>query len=284
MFYDEKTQTKIENIRKKSVNCHSYKILIQMFFFLSKILAFIIAPYTWVFFGLLFLLKKVWYTPFKKYLIVFTVFTYVISNSFLVDECVRSWEYVDDDIYLKNTKYDIAIVLGGMGRIDERQDRFDFGYSGDRLFQTLEMYYKGRVGKILITGGSGSISKPHQREAMYVKKYLTNIAIPDSNVLIENDSKNTYENAVFTKRILDSMQFKGSILLVTSSFHMRRSLAIFEKAGYKNMTPFVTNKITGVRKFEFDYCFIPNIDALLSLNIIVHEIVGYVTYKFKGYI
>lgn len=255
-----------------------------MFFILSKILAFLITPYTWLFFGLLFLLKKVWNTPFKKYVLTLTVFMYVISNSFLMDEVVRAWEYCDDDIYLKDTKYDLAIVLGGMGRIDERQNRFDFGFSGDRLFQTLELYHKKRVNKLLITGGSGSISKPNQREAIYIKKYLNAISIPDSSIIIENNSKNTYENAVFTKHILDSLQFKGSILLVTSSFHMRRSLAIFNKAGYKNLTPFVTNKFTGLRKFEFDYCFIPNVEAVFSLNLILHEIAGYVTYKLKGYL
>ncbi len=255
-----------------------------MFFILSKILAFLIAPYTWLFFGLLYLLKKVWNTPFKKYVLTLTIFMYVISNSFLMDEVVRAWEFCDDDIYLKDTKYDIAIVLGGMGRIDERQNRFDFGQSGDRLFQTLELYYKKRVSKLLITGGSGSISKPHHREAIYIKKYLKAISIPDSNIIIENNSKNTYENAIFTKHLLDSLQFKGSILLVTSSFHMRRSLAIFNKAGYKNLTPFVTNKFTGLRKFDFDYCFIPNVEAVFSLNLILHEIAGYVTYKLKGYL
>lgn len=255
-----------------------------MFFFLSKILAFLIAPYTWLFFGLLWLLKKLWQTPYRKWILTFTVCMYVISNSFLVDEVVRAWEYTDDDIYQKNTKYDLAIVLGGMGRIDERQERFDFNYSGDRLFQTLELYYKKRVSKILISGGSGSISKPNHREAIYVKKYLMNISVPDSNIIIENNSKNTYENAVFTKHLLDSMQFKGSILLVTSSFHMRRSLAIFKKAGYKNITPYITNKITGPRKFEFDYCFIPNIEAVFGLNLILHEMIGYATYKLKGYL
>lgn len=255
-----------------------------MFFILSKILAFLIAPYTWLFFGLIFLVKKLWNTPYKKWILGFTIFTYIISNSFLVDELVRAWEYCDDDIYLKDTKYDLAIVLGGMGRIDERQDRFDFGNSGDRLFQTLELYHKKRVGKLLITGGSGSISKPHHREAAYIKKYLKNIAIPDSNIIIENNSKNTYENAIFTKKILDSLHFKGSILLVTSSFHMRRSLAIFEKAGYKNVTPYVTNKITGIRKFDFDYFFIPNVETIFNLNLILHEIVGYVIYRAKGYL
>lgn len=255
-----------------------------MFFILSKILAFLITPYTWLFIGLLVLLKKLWDTPYKKWILCLTVFMYVISNTFLVDEIVRAWEYKDEDIYLKKTKYDIAIVLGGMGRIDERQGRFDFGFSGDRLFQTLELYYKKRVDKILITGGSGSISYPNHREATYIKKYLRSISIPDSSIIIENNSKNTYENAIFTKHILDSIQFKGSILLVTSSFHMRRSIAIFKKAGYTNITPYVTNKFTGDRKFELDYCFIPNVDAIFGLNLIIHEIVGYITYKIKGYL
>jgi len=255
-----------------------------MFFILSKILAFLLTPYTWLFFGLLLLLKKLWYTPFKKWTLGLTIFMFVISNSFLVDELVRAWEVTDDDIYLKNTKYDMAIVLGGMGRIDERQERFDFGYSGDRLFQALELYHKKRVNKLFITGGSGSITKPHHREAFYIKKYLEAISIPDSNIIIENNSKNTYENAIFSKHILDSLHFKGSILLVTSSFHMRRSIAIFKKAGYKNITPYVTNKITGLRKFEFDYCFIPNTEALFSLNLIIHEMIGYAIYKVKGYL
>ncbi len=255
-----------------------------MFFILSKILAFLISPYTWLFFGLLYLLKKVWHTPFKKWVLGLTIFMYAISNSFLVDEVVRAWEYEDDDIYTKDTRYDLAIVLGGMGRIDERQNRFDFGYSGDRLFQTLPLYYNHRIGKILISGGSGSIEKPNHREAIYIKKYLMDISIPDSSIIIENNSKNTYENAIFTKHMLDSMQFKGSILLVTSSFHMRRSLAIFNKAGYKNVTPYITNKITGLRKFQFDYCFIPNIEAVFGLNLVLHEMIGYVTYKVKGYL
>lgn len=255
-----------------------------MFFFLSKILAFIIAPYTWLFFGLIYLLKKAWNTAFKKWILGLTIFMYVISNSFLMDEIVRAWEYCDDDIYLKDTKYDVAIVLGGMGRIDERQNKFDFGFSGDRLFQTLELYHNKRVEKLLITGGSGSINHPEHREAIYIKKYLNAISIPDSSIIIESNSKNTYENAIFTKHILDSMQFKGSILLVTSSFHMRRALAIFNKAGYKNLTPYITNKFTGERKFEFDYCFIPNVEAIFSLSLILHEMAGYLTYKVKGYL
>ena len=98
-------------------------------------------------------------------------------------------------------------------------------------------------------------------ERSYIhKEIFKNIAIPDSNIIIENNSKTLMKNAIFTKHILDSIHFKGSILLVTSSFHMRRSLAIFEKQDTK-YNPHVNNKITGIRKFEFD-CFIPNTEAI----------------------
>ena len=62
-----------------------------MFFILSKILAFLIAPYTWLFFGLIYLTKKLWHTPYKKLILGFTISMYVISNSFIVDEVVRAW-------------------------------------------------------------------------------------------------------------------------------------------------------------------------------------------------
>lgn len=255
-----------------------------MFFFLSKVLAFLLAPFTWLFIALLVLLKKTWHSPFKKWVLGFVICLYVCSNSFIVDEITRAWEYEDDDIYLKSTKYDLAILLSGMGRVDERQDRFDFTASGDRLLQTMDLYYKGRIKKILVTGGSGSISKPHQREAAYIKRYLLTMGVPDSCVMIENNSRNTYENAIYTKHLLDSLHYQGNTLLVTSSFHMRRSKAIFEKAGYQNITPYVTNKFSGLRKFEFDHLFIPNVEALWTLQVIVHEIVGYLIYDLRGYL
>ena len=73
-----------------------------MFFFFSKILAFLLAPYTWIFVGVLILLKKLWHTTYRKYVLTLCVFMYVISNSFLVDEIIRAWEFEDAEIYAKN--------------------------------------------------------------------------------------------------------------------------------------------------------------------------------------
>lgn len=255
-----------------------------MFFFLSKVLTFLFSPLVWFFALMVWAYKSKDEIRKKKITIIALVLLYLCCNSFLIDELARAWEPVTADYYMTNEKYDVAIVLGGIGRIDERQKRFDFTYSGDRLFQTLELYHRGRVGKIMFSGGSGSIRFPEHKEALYVKKYLNTIHIPDSNIVIESESKNTYENAIYSKKVLDSLHFNCSVLLVTSAFHMPRSMATFKKAGFTNITPYLTNRISGPRRFDWDHCFIPNGDALATLNMLIHEWIGYFVYKLKGYV
>jgi uncharacterized SAM-binding protein YcdF (DUF218 family) len=255
-----------------------------MFFFLSKVLTFLLSPMVWFFTLALWGLKTKDEPRKKKLILASLIVLYVCCNSFIVDELARAWEPVTPDYYLGSEKYDVAIVLGGIGSIDERQQRIDFTYSSDRLWQTLELYHRGRVKQIMFSGGSGSIRYPDHKEGFYVKKYLTTIHVPDSALIIENESKNTYENAIYSKKILDSLQFKGSVLLVTSAFHMPRAIKCFQKAGFKNLTPYLTNRVSGPRRFDWDHCLLPNPGAMTVLNMLIHEWVGCLVYKMKGYI
>ncbi len=254
-----------------------------MFFYVSKIVAFLFSPMIWVFILLAYSFKTKKEGRAKKLRIIAVVVLYVCSNAFIIDECFRAWEPVTPDLDLMNTKYEGAIVLGGIGDIDLRLKKINFGHSGDRLFQTLPLYYKGRIKKIIFTGGSGSIEFPEKLEGLYVKKYLQSIQFPDSGLIVEARSKNTHENAVFTKQLLDSLRIDGSFLLVTSAYHMPRAMAIFKKAGYKNITPYLTNRSSGLRRFTFDHLFIPNPGSLFALEHLIHEWVGYAVYKLKGY-
>lgn len=254
-----------------------------MFFYLSKLLAFILSPIVWIFGLFLYSFITKVETRAKKFRWASLILLFICSNSFLVDECYRFWEPVTPDYDLMTTKYEGAIVLGGIGSVDLRLQKINFGYSGDRLFQALPMLKNGRIKKIIFTGGSGSIEFPEKREGTFVKKYLNSIGIADSNLVIENDSKNTYENAVFTKKILDSLKIDGNFLLVTSAYHMPRAMAVFKKAGYKNVTPYLVNKASGIRRYTIDHLLIPNADALFSLQFLIHEWTGYIIYKLKGY-
>lgn len=254
-----------------------------MFFYLSKLLSFFISPLVWIVALLLYSFKTSNEKRAKKIRIAATAILIVCSNSFIVDECFRQWEPVTPDYDLMNTTYDGAIVLGGIGEVDLRLKKLNFGLNADRLFQTLALYHQGRIGKIIFTGGSGSIEFPEKKEGLYVQKYLRSINIPDSVLLIESQSKNTYENAIFTKKLMDSLHLDGHYLLVTSASHMPRSLAVFKKAGFKNLTPYLSNKVSGIRRYTFDHLFIPNPSALSSLDYLIHEWMGFVIYKIKGY-
>jgi uncharacterized SAM-binding protein YcdF (DUF218 family) len=253
-----------------------------MFFYISKILGFMISPMVWVFALLIWSFITKIESKAKKLRIIALTFLYICSNSFIVDELFRWYEPAPPDFdYTK--KYTGAIVLGGIGSIDMRLQKIDFRHSVDRLLQPLPLVYTNNIEKIIFTGGSGSIESPEKKEAIFVKKYLKSINFPDSSLIIEYNSKNTYENAIFTKRIIDSLNSNGNYLLVTSAYHMPRSIAVFKKAGYKNLTPFITNKLSGPRRFTFDHLLIPNSEALFSLNYLLHEWVGFFVYKLKGY-
>lgn len=254
-----------------------------MFFYISKILAFLISPMVWVFGLLMYSFFTKVEGRAKKSRIAAILVLYLCSNSFLVDECYRAWEPVTPDYDLMSTKYEGAIVLGGIGDIDLRLKKINFGFGGDRLFQTLALYHKGRVKRMIFTGGSGSVEFPEKREGLYVQKYLRSIHVPDSALIIESTSKNTYENAVNTKSLLDSLGIDGNFLLVTSGYHMPRAMAVFEKAGFKNLTPYVTNRSSGIRRFTFDHLFIPNPGAMHGIEFLLHEWLGYLVYKIKGY-
>lgn len=246
-------------------------------------MAFLFSPMVWVFLLLLYSFKTKIEGRAKKLRIWAISLLYICGNSFLVDECFRFWEPTTPDYDFTKTKYEGAIILGGIGDIDLRLQKINFGGSGDRLFQILPLQHTGGIKKIIFTGGSGSIEFPEKREALFVKKYLKSIGIPDSIIITESNSKNTYENAVFTKKILDSLNIKGDFLLVTSGYHMPRALAIFKKAGYKNLKPFITNRVSGKRRFTFDHLFIPNPGAMSALDAMIHEWVGFLIYKIKGY-
>lgn len=255
-----------------------------MFFYLSKLLAFLFSPLFWVFVLLLYSFRTKIEGRAKRLRIGAVILLYVCSNSFVVDECFRQWEPVTPDYDLMSTRYEGAIVLGGIGSIDQRLKKINFGPSGDRLFQTLALYHKGRIKKIIFTGGSGSIEFPEKKEGIYVRRYLNAIHIPDSALIVESESKNTYENAIFTKKLLDSLQIRGTFLLVTSGYHMPRAMAVFKKAGFENLVSYVTNRFSGQRRYTFDHLLIPNPGALFSLEFLIHEWIGVITYKLKGYV
>lgn len=253
-----------------------------MFFALSKILSFLVAPFTY----LVILLLWAGFTKNanrrKKLLSTSLFFVFIFGNSFILDEVCRLWELPENNSKLE--KFDISIVLGGMVIYDAKNDIIKFNGNTDRLLQALPKLRKNETEHLFFSGGSGDLYHPENKEADLVVRYLKSIDFPTDHILFENESRNTYQNAKFTtdaltKKFGDLTSKK--ILLITSSLHMKRSLACFKKQGI-TCEYLSSNRSAGPRKFEFQHCLIPNTGAFSGWNHLTHEIVGYLSYYLTG--
>lgn len=255
-----------------------------MFFVLSKILAFTVQPFAWivllVLIGLIAKRKglKKWSYRLAGIAVLF------FTNSIIFLEFARMWEMEGTKIE-EVGDYDVAIVLGGMAEYDNNLQRLSLRRGSDRLWQALHLYHLGKVDKIMLVGVNGFLRDDKLNEAVQFKEDLIDFKIPSEDIIIENKSKNTYQNAVESKKVLANYPEIEKVLLVTSAIHMRRSKACFEKAGFEAIDVFTTDHYTGaVRGYQLDQYFMPNLSVMTDWSNLLHEWVGYITYKMSGYI
>lgn len=254
-----------------------------MFFLLSKILAFAISPITWlvVLMGWAIAAKNA--KRRKRVLIASFLFLYIFSNRVLINEVILLWETPIDRIS-PTKQYDFAIIAGGYSHYDPKWERVEFLSSADRLFIPLQLYKAKKVKKLLLTGGTGSLENKTHKEAIGISIFLQKFGIPKEDVLIEPNSRNTYENAIFTKDLIDSLQLNNKrFLLVTSGIHMKRTMGCFKKAGV-HFIPYSVDGYAADRHYNFEEIFVPSADAFASWYWIFHEIIGYLSYSFMGYL
>src|SRR5579859_4170921 len=96
---------------------------------------------------------------------------------------------------------DGIIVLGGMVRpsISKARNRPTLNDAAERLFEGAHLAHLHPEAKVLFTGGSPNPWDPTARESDYAAKALVEMGIDESRLIIEDRSRNTYENAVFSK-------------------------------------------------------------------------------------
>jgi len=248
-----------------------------MIFVLSKILFFLIKPVVWVICLFLIALISKNGTKQKRYLLAGLITLFVFSNSFIVGKVFNAYE----PTYPVVKKYDIGIVLGGFSNINKRNNAIAFGMTADRLFQTLSLYKNGNINKILITSGSANLIDKTVKEGDLVYNYLKQIGIPDSSILIENQSRNTVENASLSYKLIKKVQPNARILVITSAWHIPRSKMIFSKYFGNNAAYYPTNFIGKINYDLSDY-LIPSADALSNWELIFKEWVGLLVDRFRA--
>jgi uncharacterized SAM-binding protein YcdF (DUF218 family) len=249
-----------------------------MFFILSKFLLFLIKPLIWILALLLFAILTKNQKRRKKLLVVSLGLLFLLSNNFLVNELFLLYE-TPADKNLEN-KYEVGLVLGGFSKMDTSLGRTIFFESNDRLMQAIKEFKTGRVNKLMISSGNAQIFENDLKEADAVKMYLNSIGIDDSKLIIENQSRNTFENIKFSKHILDSIGGQYPVLIFSSAWHLPRVRIFTEHTMNSDFYP--TNYISDKKRdFSPSNLLVPSASALSHFELLMKEWVGYIFYKLK---
>ena len=172
------------------------------------------------------------------------------------------------------------IVLGGFedGRVTSSRGGLAINEAAERLTETVRIARLRPSLKIVFTGGVGDLFGGSDAGAA-VRQYFLDAGISPERIIIENLSRDTYENAILTRRILKPAQ-NDRWLLVTSAYHMARAIGAFRQAGF-NVIPFpVDFRTRGVR----DLLRFPGSVAagLLRADLAVKEWIALISYRVAG--
>ncbi|MGF7081371.1 uncharacterized SAM-binding protein YcdF (DUF218 family) [Mucilaginibacter sp. UYCu711] len=247
-----------------------------MYFILSKILLFILLPLYWVVALLLIAFLNKNAKTRKRFLAAAVIVLYFFSAPFFFKVVANIWD-VKTPMAANTKKYSCVILLGGFS--SSGPNGGSFNGSADRFIQAVKLMSTKQASHILISGGNGELIPGKFREAAWVRTQLLKFNIPDSLILVESNSKNTIENAKFSKILLEKSNLPPPYLLVTSAYHLRRSLMIFKKAGI-DVVPYASNYLSGGVGFGID-SFLPEAQTLARWELYTKEMVGYVVNYFK---
>ena len=122
-------------------------IFTKVFFIFSKILSFAVDPFFWIIILLLLALfgKKKYRRP--RYLVSALILTFIFSSSPIYKITFDYWKIKHE---ITQQKFDAGILLGGMISLSSTDDHIQFNEYNDRLLNTIELFHKGVIKKIII--------------------------------------------------------------------------------------------------------------------------------------
>jgi uncharacterized SAM-binding protein YcdF (DUF218 family) len=173
------------------------------------------------------------------------------------------------------------IVLGGFfeGGINLVRHGYELNNSADRIVEAAILARRYEGAEIVVTGGNGSLMLDGEGDAVTAPRLLEALGIARGRLRLETRSRNTYENAVFTRDLVKP-QPGEKWLLVTSAFHMPRSMALFRKAGFDVVAWPTDYRTAGNERLSLarDNA----IDCLQNMTLAIREWVGLVAYRLSG--
>ena len=153
------------------------------------------------------------------------------------------------------------------------------GGAGDRIMAAAMLAHRYPNARIIYSGGSPHLISHDAREADYATALFQGLGVPKSRLIMERQSRNTQENAEFSRQIAMPQQGERW-LLVTSAYHMPRSVGIFRKVGFP-VEAYPVDWQAGTREDLLRY-FVVAHDGLQLVDISVREWLGLIAYRVTG--
>jgi uncharacterized SAM-binding protein YcdF (DUF218 family) len=175
---------------------------------------------------------------------------------------------------------DGIIALGGVVNqfVTEARGQVAIGGAAERLTEFAKLAKRYPNAKAVFTTGSGSLTRQDIKEADVVSPLLENLGLRPFRVIYENQSRNTHENATLSKEMLKPKK-NETWILITSGFHMPRSVGVFRKAGW-NVIPYpvdfnTTGEVPEIISFNTGA-------GLGRFSTALHEWIGLLVYYLTG--
>jgi len=259
---------------------------VHMSFFLDKLISVFVFPLGFSLTACVLLLvlgDSGWIRAGKTSIAIAVLGLWVASMPLVATFALRTLEKSYPSLPVSETpSADVIIVLGGGVRPPNGDNPFpDFGDGSDRIVHGLRLLRAGKAQKILLVGGGSGWGSDTTSEGAAMSQVLQDLGADAGAILVEEQSRNTFENALYARQIWDREGFTSG-LLITSALHMRRAAEVFKQRGF-SITPVPIDARAGALETIIPFSLLPDVRALEQTTYALKEWLGLLVYKLRGW-
>jgi uncharacterized SAM-binding protein YcdF (DUF218 family) len=254
-----------------------------LFFFTSKIIWLLISPDNIL---LILIILSLFFLYIDKQkpakILLSTVTGLLIITSFFP---VGEWLLYPLESRFQNNpalpeKINGIIVLSGAEDTERSHlwKQVELGSAAERDFAFLALARKYPQAKLVFTGGTGSLIQQEYKAADVAKTLFEQQGFDTTKIIFERESRNTYENVIYSKKIITPIK-NDNWILITTGWHMPRSVGIFCKTDWPVIPYPVDHQTKKDNLFRIGFDLLNN---LYTLKIAMKEWVGLFAYYISG--
>jgi len=151
----------------------------------------------------------------------------------------------------------------------------------DRVYKAAQLYRAGKAAVVIVAAGNQPWMKSQQSEAELIRDLLVEWQVPGDSIVLEGNSRNTRENALLSKKIINTINCEQP-LLVTSAAHMPRAVAAFKTVGITVFPVSTDVRVVDQQGFT-PMDFLPDASALAMTSDALREWMGQKVYAWQGW-